>query len=69
MAQSGTARPLPRSSGQITINELIRNKELGTTHAVTVSDPQPQHFLPGAAAIVLWPALKPDRVLRYGHCL
>jgi hypothetical protein len=29
MAQSGTVHPLPRISGQIIINELIRNMELG----------------------------------------
>jgi hypothetical protein len=29
MAQSGTVQPLPRISGQIIINELIRNMELG----------------------------------------
>jgi hypothetical protein len=29
MAQSGTAQPLPRISGQIIINELVRNMELG----------------------------------------
>jgi hypothetical protein len=29
MAQSGTAQPQPRISGQIIINELIRNMELG----------------------------------------
>src|SRR6266436_5999920 len=29
MAQSGTVRTLPRISGQIIINELIRNMELG----------------------------------------
>ena len=29
MAQSGTGQPLPRISGQIIINELIRNMELG----------------------------------------
>ena len=29
MAQSGTVQPLPRISGQIIINELVRNMELG----------------------------------------
>src|SRR6516162_9458541 len=29
MAHSGTVQPLPRISGQIIINELIRNMELG----------------------------------------
>src|SRR5512133_3507189 len=29
MAQSGTVQPLPRISGQIIIDELIRNMELG----------------------------------------
>src|SRR5215467_10849491 len=29
MAQSGTVQPLPRISGQIVINELVRNMELG----------------------------------------
>jgi hypothetical protein len=29
MAQSGTAQPLPRISGQTIINELVRNMELG----------------------------------------
>ena len=29
MAQSGTVQPLPRISGQIIINELIRNMEMG----------------------------------------
>ncbi len=29
MAHSGTVQPLPRISGQIIIDELIRNMELG----------------------------------------